>query len=86
MKLKKGFIVYNKNGESLLVPTAEAEFSGLVQGNKTLGAVLELLKEDTTEGIVISELKDKYDVSDETAERDVKNVIEKLREIGAIDE
>ena len=45
----------------MLVPTAEAGFAGLVQGNKTLGEVLELLKEDTTEDTVISAMKEKYD-------------------------
>lgn len=86
MKLKKGFIVYNKKGEAFLVPTAEAGFAGLVQGNKTLGAVLELLKEDTTEDIIISAMRKKYDAREGAIERDVKNAIDKLRKIGAIDE
>ena len=44
MKLRKEFITHDTGDESLLVPTGAAGFAGLVKGNKTLGAILELLK------------------------------------------
>ena len=53
MKLKKEFITHNTDSESLLVPTGAAGFSGLVKGNKTLGVILDLLKDDTTEADII---------------------------------
>lgn len=86
MKLKKGFIRYARKGEFMLVPTAEANFKGLVQGNKTLGAILELLKEDTTQGEIISAMKEKYDAPDGTIEQDVNRAVAELRKIGALDE
>ena len=49
MKLNKDFLLHNTGSETILVPTGSAAFSGVVRGNKTLGAVLELLKNDTTE-------------------------------------
>ena len=49
MRLKKEFITHDADGESLLVPTGAAGWSGLVRGNKTFGAMLELLGEETTE-------------------------------------
>ena len=44
MKINKDFLLHNTGSESILVPTGNAGFSGVVRGNKTLGAVLELLK------------------------------------------
>ena len=43
MKLKREFIAHSGAGESLLVPSGGAEFVGIVRGNQTFGAILELL-------------------------------------------
>ena len=86
MKLKKGFIVHNKKGEALLVPTAEAAFSGIVQGNKTLGLLLNLLQEETTAEKMIASMKEHFEAPDGAIERDVNKVIAELRKIGALDE
>ena len=43
--------------ESLLVPTGGAAWSGLVKGNRTLGVILSLLKEETTEAAVVADMK-----------------------------
>lgn len=57
MKLKKAFITHDTGSESLLVPAGGAGWSGIVRGNKTLGAILALLKEDTTEQAVIAAMR-----------------------------
>ena len=49
MKLRKEFIVHNTGRESMLVPTADAAFYGVVRGNETLGAILTLLDRDLSE-------------------------------------
>ena len=72
--------------EAALIPTGDTEFSGLVRGNKTLGAILELLQSDTTEEEMIRKLTERFNVTEETASRDVKRVLSELRKIGAIDE
>ena len=86
MKLKKDFIVHETDRESLLVPTGAAEFSGIVKGNKTLGAILELLKTEVTEDDMISALTNRFDAPEEIIRRDVQKAISGLREIGALDE
>ncbi len=86
MKLNKNFIVHTEENETLLVPTAEAEFSGIVRGNRTLGAILELLQNDVTEEEVIFALSDRFDADDGVIENDVRTTLEKLRSIGAVDE
>ena len=86
MKLKKEFITHDISDESLLVPTGSACFSGLVKGNKTLGAILALLKEDTTQEAVVAAMKQRFDAPEELIARDVKKALAELRKIGAIDE
>ena len=85
MKLKDTFITHLTGRESLLVPTGTAGFSGLVKGNKTLGAILELLKEDTTEEAVIAAMKARFDAPEALIRRDVAKALAELRRIGAID-
>ncbi len=86
MKLKKEFITHVTEEESLLVPTGNAEFSGIVRGNRTLGVILELLKEETTEEKIVSALKDRFDTPEGAAERDTARALAELRGIGALDE
>ena len=86
MKLKEDFITWESGEESMLVPTGAAGFSGLVRGNKTLGAILELLKKDVTEEEIIAAMKARFDASEEMIARDVKKALTELRKIGAIEE
>lgn len=86
MKLKNEFITQSFGDESLLVPTGAAEFSGIVKGNKTLGAILECLKQETSEDDIVLSLKERYDAPEDVIRRDVEKVINELRKIGALDE
>ena len=85
MKLKKEFIVRIEDGYSMLVPIGGAGFSGMVRGNKTLGVILELLKEETTEEKIIADMKQRFDAPEEVIARDVKKALSELYRIGAID-
>ncbi|MBO6207156.1 MAG: PqqD family protein [Lachnospiraceae bacterium] len=86
MRLRKEFITHETGSESMLIPAGGARFSGLVKGNKTLGAILALLREDTTEEQIISVMKQRFDAPEEKIADDVKKAIAELRKIGAIDE
>ena len=86
MKLNKDFLLHNIGGESILVPTGNADFSGIVRGNKTLGAVLELLKEETTEEKIVEAIRIRFVAPDGAVEKDVKKALSELRKIGALDE
>ena len=86
MKLRSEFITYSANGEALLVPTGAASFSGLVKGNRTLEAILELLKQDTDEAAIVAAMQARFDASEEVIKADVKKVLDELRAIGALDE
>lgn len=86
MRLKREFITHTVGDESLLVPTGAADWAGVVQGNKTLGAMLELLKDDTTEEGLVAALHERYDAPAGAIERDVAKALSELRRIGALDE
>ena len=86
LKLKQDFLLHNTGTESVLVPTGKAGFSGVVRGNKTLGAVLEQLQTDTTEAEIVSALRSRFDAPEGAVERDVAKVLAELRSIGALDE
>ena len=85
MRLNKDFLIHTTEKETVLVPTGKAGFSGVVRGNKTLGAVLELLKNETTEDEIITALKQRFDAPDGAIEKDVKKVLSELSGIGALE-
>ena len=86
MKLRSEFLSHENNGESYLVPSVNAKFSGVVKGNKTFGKILGLLQEDTTEQQIIDALRREYsDAPEGIIERDVHKALENLRNIGAVE-
>ena len=88
MKLKKGFVTYQSDGEQLMVAAGPAAklFHGMVKSNETAGFIIDKLKKETTVAEIATALTESYDVSHEVAAADVEKVIDKLRGIGAIDE
>ena len=84
MKLKQEFIYHNTGNEAVLVPIGGAGFSGVVKGNQTLGAILALLQEETTETAITDALCERFNASRETIAADVAKVLGELRKIGAI--
>ena len=85
MKLKKEFIVHDAGTESVLVPTGAADWAGVVRGNKTLGEILSLLVEETTEEAVVAAMRERFEAPEGAIERDVARVIEELQRIGALE-
>ncbi len=86
MKLSKNFLVHKTGNDTVVVPTGNAGFSGVVQGNETLGIILDLLKKDTTEQQIIDKMSEQYDAERSEIEKDVISIISRLRKIGAIDD
>ena len=85
MKLKKEFIAHDTGSETVIVGTGESGFSGIVRGNRTLGEIVGLLAEETTEEQIVAEMRSRYDAPEGAIERDVSKAIAELRKIGAID-
>lgn len=72
-------------GATVLIPSGEASFSGVVRGNATLDAILELLKTDTTRERIIAAMKERFDAPEETITEDVGRALSELERIGALE-
>ena len=87
MKLNKQFLVHNTGRETILVPSGEAEFSGVVRGGRTFGVLLELLnKGDSTEEELAAAMRARFDAPEGVIEQDIAQTLGELRKIGALDE
>ena len=85
MKLKESYITHDSDGEQILLDTSSS-FAGLIRNNKTAAFIVECLKEDTTQEKIVEAMFEKYDAPKDVLARDVADVIEKLRKVGALDE
>ena len=85
MKLKESYITHDSDGEQILLDTSSS-FAGLIRSNKTAAFIVECLKEDTTEEKIVEAMLEKYDAPKDVLAKDVSDVIEKLRKVGALDE
>ena len=85
MKLKDTYITHDSDGEQILLDTSSS-FAGLIRSNKTAAFIVECLKEETTEEKIVEAMFEKYDAPKEVLAKDVSDVIEKLRKVGALDE
>ena len=85
MKLKESYITHESDGEQILLDTSSS-FAGLIRSNKTAAFIVECLKEDTTQEKIVEAMFEKYDAPKDVLAKDVSDVIEKLRKVGALDE
>ena len=86
MKLRNEFLIHQNESETLLVPAGSAEFSGIIKGNATFGEILSLLKDDVTESQIIEIVCREYDAPEEIISRDVKKILDSLRQVKALEE
>ena len=86
MKLNKHFLTHTMDGQTVLIPTAEADFHGLVQCNKSVAVILDCLKKDTTEEAIVAAMCDRFNGDPEIIRADVADTIRQLKSIGAIDD
>ena len=85
MKLSPNFLIHVQDDEHLLIPVSDAKFSGVVRGNKTFGAILSCLKEETTEEQIVASLKAQFEgADDEVIKADVAKALSELSKIEAI--
>lgn len=88
MKLKDGFITYETDGEQIMVAVGSADglFHGLIRSNSTAAYIVECLKNDTTVDEIVGAMASKFDAPKDIISRDVEDILNKLRSVGALDE
>ena len=70
----------------MLVPTASADFYGVVKGNEVLGDILSLLGREISEEELVQAMAAQYDAPVDALARDVRKALSELRKIGALEE
>ena len=85
MKLKDTYITHDSDGEQILLDTSSS-FAGRIRSKATAAFIVECLKGDTTQEKIVEAMFEKYDAPKEVLAKDVSDVIEKLRKVGALDE
>ena len=86
MRLKDSFMTQDIDDTQFLVPVGAEAFSGVVRSNKTAAFIVNCLKEDTTEERIVDAMCQKYDAPRERIAADVREMLNTLHKIGALDE
>lgn len=88
MKIKSTFITQQIGDRQYMVSTGEEayRFKGMISSNRTAAAIVDLLKEETTEKAVVDAMFRRFDAPREKIEKDVRKVLDILRSVGALEE
>lgn len=86
MKLNQNFITRTVEGTQVIVPIGDSGFNGIITGNETAAFIVNMLKDGTTEAALIDAMAQEYDAPLDVLQADVREILEKLRRIGALDE
>ena len=86
MIIKKELIKREIAGETVLVPVGKSVYdaNGLFVMNELAAFIWDLLPNLDTEAEICKAVLAEYDVSEETAARDVAEFLDKLREMGIL--
>jgi len=87
MKLKDSFITHNLSDTQVMVnaSSVKSDFHGLVKSNSTAAFIINQLKEDKTKKQLVDAVLATYEVDEKRATEAVEYVIEKLKEVGALE-
>ena len=86
MKLKSDFITQTIEDTQFLVPIGAKSFQGIVRSNKTAAFIVDCLKEETTEEVIVDAMCKKYAAPRQNISADVKEILDTLRRINALEE
>ena len=86
MKAKPGFVVRNIADEFILMPTGDniGRFNGTVLLNEVSAFVWEKLQNPLSKEDLLEAVLDEYEVSRDTAAKDLDNLLETLRRYDVI--
>ena len=84
MKLKDKFIVHNMGDEILLVSADDSLNRGFIRGNSTTAIIIEALSDEVSESDIVDRIEAEFDAPREVIAKDVRAVLAKLEQIGAI--
>ena len=87
MKIKEGFMLKEVAGTSVVVPVGKAsvDFNAMITLNESGAFLWKMLCDDVTEQQLIDALMGEYDVSADTASKDIEKFLENIRTAGLLE-
>lgn len=88
MKIKDGFELREVCGEKVILACGmnNIDFSKIISLNETAAFLWTVaIEQEFTEDMLVKALLEEYEDDDETARRDVANVVSRWKEIGLLD-
>ena len=87
MKLKKGIVLGNIDGQDFAIATGKLSqtVSGIINNNETANYIFKLLQKEQTVDSIVSAMTERYDASEEEIRADVIEIIAKLDEFGILE-
>ena len=87
MKIKENFVLRNIADEYIVMPTGSniASFDGAVALNEVSAFIFEKLQNSASKDDLVIALLNEYEVDEETAVKDVDNLISQFEEMGIIE-
>ncbi len=87
MKLKKGIVLGNVDGNSFAIATGKlaSKLNGIINNNKTAATVFELLQTEQTEDSLVEAMFAKYDAPKEVIRADVQELLAKMDALGILE-
>ena len=88
MKVNNNYILREIAGEYILVSlgTSASSFNGLITLNEIGGKIFKLLSQERTVEELVMLITAEYEIDSETAEADINEYVQQLRQIGALTE
>lgn len=83
MRLNENFFTHEVEDEQIMIDI-KGKFQGIVTNNATAAFIVNCLKEETTFEEIVDKMFSEYDAPREQIEKDVKQILEKLKAINAI--
>ena len=87
MKLKDEIVLGSIDGKDFAIATGSLskDFNGIINNNATANYIFQLLKTEQSEDSIVQAMHDKYDAPEEVIRADVKEVLNKLSELGILE-
>ena len=87
MKINEGFVLREVADQTVVIAVGEAseKFHGMINLNDTGKCIWQGIQEGMSEKEIVKKITDQYEVDPERAENDVKQMIQKMYEVGVIE-
>ena len=88
MKIKDGYILRTVAGSNIVVPVGKRtlDFNGMITLNDTGAFIWQQLEHETDEDRIVAAILEAYEVEEPRARSCVESFLEKLREVGCLEE